>query len=60
MRSYEATFEWLKAAMLVNVAYNAREPNVGLELSADHSALKCFLGAFWFGEAAYHQPACSL
>ena len=44
MRSYEATFEWLKAAMLVNVAYNAREPNVGLEMSADHSSLKCFLG----------------
>jgi predicted AAA+ superfamily ATPase len=44
MRSYESTFEWLKSAMLVNVAYNAREPNVGLELSADHSSLKCFLG----------------
>lgn len=43
MRSYEAAFEWLKSAMTVNVAYNATEPNVGLELSADHSTLKCYL-----------------
>ena len=43
MRSYEAAFEWLKSAMTVNIAYNATEPNVGLELSADHSTLKCYL-----------------
>jgi predicted AAA+ superfamily ATPase len=43
MRNYEATFEWLKSAMTVNVAYNASEPSIGLELSADHSTLKCYL-----------------
>ena len=44
MRDYEASFEWLKSAMTANVAYNATEPNVGLELSSDHSCLKCYLG----------------
>ncbi len=44
MREYEASFEWLKSAMTVNVAYNATEPNIGLELSSDHSCLKCYLG----------------
>ena len=29
---------------MVNVAYNATDPNVGLELSSDHRSLKCFLG----------------
>ena len=43
-REYEAAFEWLKSAMTVNVAYNATEPNVGLEVSRDHSCLKCYLG----------------
>ena len=43
MRNFEATFEWLKSAMTVNVAYNASEPNTGLVLSADHSSLKCYL-----------------
>ena len=42
--AYDASFEWLKSAMTVNVAYNATEPNVGLELSSDHSSLKCYLG----------------
>jgi len=44
MRSYEASFEWLKSAMTVNVAYNAAEPSMGLELSCDRSSLKCYLG----------------
>lgn len=44
MRSYDASLEWLRSAMTVNVAYNATEPNIGLELSSDHTALKCYLG----------------
>ena len=44
IRSYDAVFEWLKSSMIVNVAYNATEPNIGLELSSDHSALKCYMG----------------
>ena len=44
MRNFESVFEWLKSAMTVNVAYNAAEPNVGLEMSSDHSSLKCYMG----------------
>ena len=44
MRTFEAAVQWLESAMLVNLAYNATEPNIGLELSSDHHALKCYLG----------------
>lgn len=44
MRNFTSVFEWLKSAMTVNVAYNATEPNVGLDMSSDHSSLKCYLG----------------
>ena len=44
MRTFETAFQWLESAMLVNLAYNATEPNIGLELSSDHHALKCYLG----------------
>ena len=44
MRTFESSFQWLESAMMVNVAYNATEPNIGLELSSDHQALKCYLG----------------
>lgn len=43
MRDYEASFEWLKESMTVNVAYAASEPNVGFGLNADRSTLKCYL-----------------
>lgn len=29
--------------MMVNLSYNATEPNVGLELSSDHQSLKCYM-----------------
>lgn len=44
MREFDAAFEWLKGSMMVNVAYNVTDPNVGLELTSDHHSLKCFLG----------------
>lgn len=44
MRNFESVFEWLKSSMTVNVAYNATEPNAGLEMSSDHSSLKCYMG----------------
>lgn len=44
MREYETAFEWLKSSMTVNVAYRVTEPSIGLELSSDHSSLKCYLG----------------
>lgn len=43
MRDYEASFEWLREAMTVNIAYAASEPNVGFRLNADRSSLKCYL-----------------
>ena len=44
MRNFESVFEWLKSAMTVNVAYNVTEPNTGLELTSNHSSLKCYMG----------------
>ena len=44
MRDYDVTFDWLKSSMIVNVAYNATEPNVGLRLNADRRTLKCYMG----------------
>lgn len=43
-RAYDASFEWLKSSMMVNVAYNTTEPNIGLDLSSDHASLKCYMG----------------
>lgn len=44
MREFDASFEWLKSSMMVNVAYNVTDPNVGLELTSDHHLLKCYMG----------------
>ena len=44
MRDFQDPIFWLKDAMVVNVAYNATEPNVGLGLSLDHSTVKCYMG----------------
>jgi len=43
MREYEDAFMWLKDARVVNVAYNATVPTVGLKLSADFATLKCYM-----------------
>lgn len=43
MREFYTSFEWLKASMIVNVAYASTEPNIGLELTCDHTSLKCYL-----------------
>lgn len=42
-RTYEDSFIWLNEAMVVNTCFNATDPNVGLALSADHSAQKCYM-----------------
>lgn len=41
--SYEESFIWLNEAMVINTCYNATDPNVGLALSADHAAQKCYM-----------------
>ena len=43
MRDYETAFFWLSDAMIVNIAYNSTEPNIGLGLSEDDSTLKCYM-----------------
>ena len=42
-RAYEDSFIWLNEAMIVNACFNAADPNVGLAISADHAAQKCYM-----------------
>lgn len=44
LRDYEDAFVWLSDAMLVNVCYNATDPDVGLRMNADAASRKCYLG----------------
>lgn len=44
MRDFDPAFTWLQGAMTVNLCWRACEPNVGLDLHSDRSALKCYLG----------------
>ena len=42
MRRYENAFLWLSDAMVVNMAYNATSPDVGLGMNLDSSSFKCY------------------
>ncbi len=44
MREYESAFFWLREAMVANICYGSTEPNIGLGLKLDNSALKCYMG----------------
>ena len=44
MRNCEVALEWLKGSMTVNLCLSVGEPNIGLELSANHAMFKCYLG----------------
>lgn len=44
LREYDSTFFWLADSMVVNMAYNCTDPNIGLYLNADHTRLKCYMG----------------
>ena len=44
MRDFDLTFDWLESSMIVNLCRRAAEPNVGFELTADRTALKCYMG----------------
>jgi len=41
-REYENAFLWLADAMVVNVAWNVSDPNVGFRLNMDDSLMKCY------------------
>lgn len=43
MRDYETAFFWLGDAMIVNMAYNTTEPNIGLGMNTDDTTLKCYM-----------------
>ena len=43
-RDYKEEFFWLQESMIVNIAYNTTEPNIGLRLNIESSALKCYMG----------------
>lgn len=42
MREYDSTFEWLKSAMTVAVAYASTEPSIGMNMRTDLISLKCY------------------
>ena len=42
-RNFEGAFYWLTDACLVNIAYNATEPNIGLGQRIDNNTLKCYM-----------------
>ena len=44
LRDYKEAFFWLQESMIVNIAYNTTEPNIGLRLNRESSALKCYMG----------------
>ena len=44
MRDYKDAFFWLDDAKVVNICYNATEPNVGLRMNMDRTTLKCYMG----------------
>lgn len=43
-REYSGAFFWLQESMIVNISYNTTEPNIGLRLNRESSALKCYIG----------------
>ena len=43
-REYAGAFFWLEDARMVNLCLNVTDPNVGLDLSAEQSNFKCYLG----------------
>lgn len=44
MRDYIEPFTWLKDARFVNLCFGSTEPSIGLEMNADRTAVKCYMG----------------
>jgi len=44
MRDYIEPFTWLKDAMFVNLCFGSTEPSLGLEMNADRTTVKCYMG----------------
>ena len=43
MRELDSPFEWLDESMTVNLASNVLDPNAGLRLTEDRTAVKCYM-----------------
>lgn len=43
MRELDSPFEWLAESMTVNLASNVSDPNAGLRLTEDRTAIKCYM-----------------
>jgi len=43
LRDYSGAFFWLQDSMIVNIAYNTTEPNIGLGQRIDSNTLKCYM-----------------
>jgi hypothetical protein len=41
---YQETFFWLGDSMICNECFNCADPNVGLSLNEDRTAIKCYMG----------------
>lgn len=41
---YQDTFFWLSDSMIANECFNCADPNVGLSVNAERSAVKCYMG----------------
>lgn len=44
MREYIEPFTWLNDARFVNLCFSSTEPSVGLEMNANRTTIKCYLG----------------
>ena len=43
MRDYDDAFMWLKDSRIVNICYNADEPNIALKMNMTRTTLKCYM-----------------
>ena len=44
VRDYGDAFLWLQDAMVANIAFNATEPSIGLQMNLNRTTLKCYMG----------------
>lgn len=42
--TYQDTFFWLGNSMICNECFNCTDPNVGLSINEDRTAIKCYMG----------------
>ena len=43
MRDYDDAIFWLQDAQIINPCFNSTEPNVGLKINMERTALKCYM-----------------